>query len=433
MSSNKNGFKETELGILPNDWETEPIQKISDTITDFVANGGFASLRQNVKYKSKIDYAILIRLVDYKNNFQNNFVYINEHAYKYLKKTKLYGGEIIISNVGAYAGTVFRAPFLSIPMNLGPNSIMIKTKYSDDFYYYWFKSPIGNGKIKSILTGSAHPKFNKTDFRKLLVPIPPLIEQKAIAKVLSDIDDKIELNNEMNKTLEEIGQVLFKRWFIDFEFPDENGNPYKSSGGEMVYSEELEKEIPKGWEIVSYSKAVSYIFGFPFDSKLFNDKGQGFPIIRIRDLPKNKTNLFTSEKYDNKYLVNPGDFIIGMDGEFRPYVWKGEDVLLNQRIVKIIPKLTRSYIYYSSFNPLKYIENSKTGTTVIHLNKVDLDAINIILPSMEILNKFEKITLHTLDLEISTYLESLKLSEIRDALLPKLMSGEIRVSLEVTL
>ena len=127
-------------GMLPKGWHLSTINQEMVILTDYVANGSFASLAQNVKYKETEDYAVLIRLVDFNNNFKDNFVFIDEHAYNFLNKSSLYGGEIIISNVGANVGTVFKCPHLKYKMSLAPNSITVKLKGNNDFYYYWFKS-----------------------------------------------------------------------------------------------------------------------------------------------------------------------------------------------------------------------------------------------------------------------------------------------------
>ena len=132
-----------QYGKVPKGWSIEKIGEYASIITDYVANGSFAALAENVNYKSEPDYAVLIRLTDYNNNFSGDFVYIDEHAYEFLSKSKLYGNEIIISNVGANVGTVFKCPKLQKKMSLAPNAIMLKTKGNDDFYYYWFMSRKG--------------------------------------------------------------------------------------------------------------------------------------------------------------------------------------------------------------------------------------------------------------------------------------------------
>ena len=184
-----------------NKWVEKTVKEYSNIITDYVANGSFASLRENVEYHDYKDFAVLIRLADYNNGFKGDFVYVNEDSYNFLNKSKLYGDEIIISNVGINVGTVFKCPKLSCPMTLGPNSILVKMKGNNDFYYYWFKSPEGQFKIQSICSGSAQPKFNKTDFRRIKVPVPPLEEQTKIGHILNKIDQKIEINKKINNKL----------------------------------------------------------------------------------------------------------------------------------------------------------------------------------------------------------------------------------------
>lgn len=191
-------FKDTKIGIVPSHWEVRPIKEITEIVTDYVANGSFASLAENVTYKDEEDVAVLIRLVDYNNDFQGKFVFIDEHAYQFLEKSKLFGGEIIISNVGANVGTVFRCPQLAYKMSLAPNSVMVKFKGNDDFYFHWLRGFNGQQMLKSIVTGSAQPKFNKTNFKEMLVPVPPIGEQNKIASILNTIDEKIEINKKIN-------------------------------------------------------------------------------------------------------------------------------------------------------------------------------------------------------------------------------------------
>ena len=195
-------YKETEFGKIPNSWDVATIKEETKVVVDYVANGSFASLAENVKYKTEEDYAVLIRLVDYKNNYNGNFVFIDKEAYEFLGKSKLFGDEIIISNVGANVGTVFKCPRLKYKMSLAPNSIMVKFKGNNDFYYYWLKSPFGQHMLHSIVTGSDQPKFNKTNFREMSIPVPPIEIQEKIAQLLKPLDEKIEVNKQINSNLE---------------------------------------------------------------------------------------------------------------------------------------------------------------------------------------------------------------------------------------
>ena len=118
-------MKETPWGQIPKHWSVKTVAEQATVVTDYVANGSFAALAENVKYKAEKDVAVLIRLVDYNNGFSGDFVFIDQHAYNYLSKSKLYGDEIIISNVGANVGTVFKCPKLNYKMSLAPNAIMV--------------------------------------------------------------------------------------------------------------------------------------------------------------------------------------------------------------------------------------------------------------------------------------------------------------------
>lgn len=185
---------------MKSSWNYKPISEIMDVLTDYVANGSFASLKENVAY-SDSGFARVIRLTDYNHDFSNDGIYVSEAAYNFLSKTKLFGNEIIIANVGANVGKIFMSPNLNEPMTLGPNSILLKTKFVDSFYYYYFKSPEGQNRIQSIVTGSAQPKFNKTSFKKLIVPVPDIKEQLDIAKKLNIFDEKIKILKQINDNL----------------------------------------------------------------------------------------------------------------------------------------------------------------------------------------------------------------------------------------
>jgi type I restriction enzyme S subunit len=159
-------------------------------VTDYVANGSFASLRENVSYKQEPDYAILVRTIDLSNNFDEDKIYIDERAYKFLSKSTLFGGEIIINNIGAGVGQTFRCPYLKERMSLGPNSILIRTS-NNDFFYYWFNSVYGQNAIIKVVTPGAMPKFNKTGFKTIMVPVPSLSEQSRIVSILDTFEASI--------------------------------------------------------------------------------------------------------------------------------------------------------------------------------------------------------------------------------------------------
>jgi type I restriction enzyme, S subunit len=195
---------------LPKGWMIKKISEVCE-VTDFVANGSFASLAENVKYQTEPDYAILIRLTDYNRGFNGDFIYINESAYKFLKKSKLTGDEIIIANVGANAGDVFRVPQLDRPMTLGPNAIMIKDNCFSNYLYLFCISDMGQHLIKGIISGSAQPKFNKTDFRKIGIIVPNEVIIRRFNEIYSSVYNKILFNHDQNRCLTKIRDNLLSR------------------------------------------------------------------------------------------------------------------------------------------------------------------------------------------------------------------------------
>lgn len=171
-------------------WQTKKIGEVFQ-VTDYVANGSFATLRENVKYLDTPDYAVLVRLADFTNGFdKSKFVYVDKHAYDFLSKSSLKGGELIMSNVGSI-GKVFKCPDLGMPMTLAPNSIVINTP-NNDFYYYYFLSSDFQKKLLDISSQVTLAKFNKTSFKTLEIPIPSISEQQRIVSLLDAEFAKID-------------------------------------------------------------------------------------------------------------------------------------------------------------------------------------------------------------------------------------------------
>lgn len=214
----------------------------------------------------------------------------------------------------------------------------------------------------------------------------------------------------INNNLEQQMEALYKSWFIDFE-------PF---GGTK----------PSSWKNANIYSISNIIYGAPFASKMFNTDGIGQPIIRIRDLKSQEFVTYTTEKHPKGHLINPGDIVVGMDGEFRPYIWGNKQAWLNQRVCIFENKRPKgkAFLLLTIKPLLKVIEQTQVATTVIHIGKKDFDAFEIILPDIKALNQFDEITTPMMEQIVNSRLENKRLSLLRDTLLPKLMSGEFDVS-----
>ena len=407
-------------------------------VTDYVANGSFASLAENVQYYNTVNYAILIRLVDFNNNFSGEFVYVNEHAYNFLSKSKLYGDEIIISNVGANVGTVFKCPNLNKPMTLGPNSIIVKLNGNNDFYYYWFKSRYGKHCIDSIVSGSAQPKFNKTHFKEMAIPVPPIKEQQKIASILSSLDSKIENNRKICANLEAQAQALFKHWFIDFA-------PFKD--GKFVESEL--GMIPEGWRVGKLSDYIDNLSGYSYKGSELQPssiamatiknfvRGGGFKTEGYKEIVISK--VIKDYQYINLFdvLVAHTDLTQNAEVVGNPAIvlsTAGYDkLIMSMDLTKVVSKDKRltSPLIHSILSTRKFKEHALgyvNGTTVLHMNKKAVPEYNLAMPiNLDVLNELTSELNDIYQMMSETYSENLRLSTLRDTLLPKLMSGAIKV------
>ena len=296
------------------------------------------------------------------------------------------------------------------------------------YLYYWFLSPFGKMNIDSKAIGSTQKALTIETLSKFEISLPGLEEQRRIAGILGAIDDKIESNRRINTNLESQAQALYKQWFVDFEFPNEEGKPYKSSGGKMVDS--ALGPIPDGWSVGDIYKYIKVIYGAPYKSALFSERKEGNPLIRIRDLKTFSPQYYTREILPNTEYVNAGDVVAGMDAEFIPCLWMGEMGVLNQRCCKFIGNQERISNYYVMclMKPeLEFAQSYKTGTTVSHLGKTDIDRFVVIQPALFIVEKFSIIADALLNNKIKLAKENITLATLRDTLLPKLMNGEIKI------
>ena len=286
-------------------------------------------------------------------------------------------------------------------------------------------------------SGSVQDNINLATLDRLRFPLPPRPEQRAIAHILGTLDDKIELNRQMDETLEAMGRALFKSWFVDFDpvLAKAEGRdpglpkPLADLFPARLVASEL-GEIPEGWDVGSVYSIADVVYGAPFASAQFNTEGLGMPLIRIRDLADETPGVWTPEVHPKGYKVRPGDVVVGMDGEFRAYLWGGAQAWLNQRVCVFLPKrgASAAFVRNSIIEPLAHVEATETATTVIHLGKGDIDRFSVVVPTDGVLAAFNDNCQPWYDRSVAGKQQSRTLRALRDTLLPTLISGDLRVT-----
>lgn len=311
----------------------------------------------------------------------------------------------------------------------------IKKNFDPEYIYYKIKTL--RNYFHRIADGSTMPIINKSKFENLSLDIPSLKNQKKISNILSVLDNKIEINKKIIANLEELSQTLFKHWFVDFEFPDENGNPYKSSGGEMVDSEL--GMIPKGWEIITINDFANnnVITGKTPSTKIKENYSEtGIPFLTIPDM-HNDIFALNTERYISelgiekliKKVLPKNSLSISCIATPGLVCIIANDTLTNQQINSFTPNKNALYYLYFKLKSMKdYIRDlGSGGSATLNLNKTQFSKIKLVKPINEILYKYDKLVSPNFKMILNIQKEIQQLTQLRDTLLPKLMSGEIEI------
>lgn len=413
-------WKETEIGEIPEDWEVKFLKDISDVLTGFPFKGEEYSLDEGILVVrgENLSYR------KFRWDIPKRWRFLNDSIKKYLLKENL----VVVSmdgNVGVNKA-ITRKKDLPLLLAQRVAAIIAKKGECQDFINQVIMSDLFLKYCNQIKTGTTINHISKVQIESFKILYPNNIkEQKAIAKILSDLDYKIELNNQMNATLEAMAQAIFKHWFIDFEFPDENGKPYKSSGGKMVDSE-LGK-IPEGWKI-KILKEISENFDskrVPLSSRERTERKGQYPYFGA-------TGILD---YVDKYIFDGTYILMGEDGSviddrgypILQYVWGKFWVNNHAHVLKgngISDELL--YILLKNTN----VSHIITGAVQPKINQGNMNDLKYALPDQATLLKISEGIMPLFNKIKSNYEQIGTLTKLRDSLIPKLMSGQIRVPTE---
>ena len=410
------------MNKLHTNWKKLKIEDCAEVI-----GGGTPSTKKKEYWDGDISWITPKDLSNYNNRYiSKGSRNISEKGLKYSSARLLPKNSVLLTT---------RAPigYLAISKkelatNQGFKSLIMKNGNFPEFFYYLLKNNIS--KLLQYASGTTFMELNATNLKSIEFYIPEVKEQKRIASILSALDDKIELNNKTNKILEEMAQTIFKEWFINFNFPNEYGKPYKKSGGEMIDSE-LGK-IPKGWKVITLKDIISIAKGKK--PKATSDK-----ITEKFTMPYLTINCYNNEateytEYNEKMHVKELDIVMVMDGNAGK-IFYGKEGILSSTMAKLI--VEDSNLNELVFYFLKSIEYDlmyhTVGSVIQHADKQYMlnKKFCVSLDNLERLSDIFKCIRKEISLNKK---ENKKLSNIRDSLLPKLMTpkgrradGKIRV------
>lgn len=392
--------------------------------------------------------------------YDDGFVFISEETADRLSKFESFPGDVLL----VHKGTLGQIGIM--PKNrkyhryiMGNSMLRVKcntTKLIPEYLYYWLCSDEGQHYLFSRVSQVGVPQIQKplTTLREASLPVPPLSEQKAIAHILSSLDDKIELNRQMNETLEAMARAIFKSWFVDFDPVRAKKSGRQPAGMDAatadLFPDDFEESslglIPKGWKVGTLGEEIEIIKGKSYKSselvpsstalvtlKSFH-RGGGYRPDGLK--PYNGT-------YKPEQIIKPGELVVAYtdvtqaaDVIGKPAIVKADEryntlvASLDLGIIRVRNKnLNIAFLYYL-FNQndfQNHVYSHTNGSTVLHLSKDGIPSYEFCLPHSSLISKFEKIISPIFDFSNINWQESINITTLRDTLLPKLMSGQIRV------
>lgn len=336
--------------------------------------------------------------------------------------TILYSIDGTIGNIAKYRGE-------KCILGKGACYLKIKDSVYSDYIYYLLQNSHFKNYLKTMATGSTIHHISLQTMRNYTFVLPEYEKQKKIADVLHVIDEKIENNSRSNLELEAMAKTIYDYWFLQFEFPNEEGKPYKSSGGKMVWNKELQREIPEGWEVGNLYDIADFVNGLACQKyrPISEDK---LPVIKISEMHDGitKNTEWVRADIPQKNIIDNGDILFSWSATLETMIWCGGKAGLNQHIFKVITKkYPANYVYMqlSAYivNFVKMAEARKT--TMGHITTNHIKQSLIVLPVKSITEKYDTYVKSSLSKIIENNIENRELIAFREFLLPLLMNGQI--------
>ena len=364
----------------------------------------------------------------------SNVMYVPLEYYEQLsEKSKAITNDILYSVVGSFGKPVLveedrKFIFQRHIAILRPNL----EKVIPEFLYYTLLNPRFYTIADYLAVGAAQRTLSLESLRNIEIELPSLSQQKRIVDVIAPIDKKIHENTIINDYLEEMAKTIYDYWFVQFEFPDENGNPYKSTGGKMRYTKDFGL-APYGWKFGNLYDIAEFINGLACQKYRPMENEASLPVIKIKEMHDGISSNTERVKstIPEKNIVNTGDILFSWSASLEVQRWAGTTGGLNQHIFKVIPKkgYSSSYVYHQlQAYVIKFIQMAEARkTTMGHITSEHLRQSIIVLPPENIIRNFSK-QVDDIHAEINHInIENQRLSQFRDWLLPMLMNGQATI------
>lgn len=345
-----------------------------------------------------------------------------------IKGSILDGLSILVGCIGWDMGNVALVN-VKCATNQQINSItQIKESYNPYYIYYWFKQK--KQYLFQIASVTRTPMLKKSDFSNIELNIPNKNQQDKVVAILSALDSKIELNNRVNAELEAMAKTLYDYWFVQFDFPDKNGKPYKTSGGKMVWNDELKREVPEGWEVSELKDIANITMGQSPPGESYNEVGNG--MIFYQGCTDFGNRFPTVRKFTTEptRFAKEGDILLSVRAPVGALNISKEDCCIGRGLGALNSKNNCIAYLFGVMVNLKQIFDRRNvdGTTFGSITKDDLFSLKVIKPEKSILKQYHSIINPAFEKQNKVELENIKLTELRDWLLPMLMNGQVKVN-----
>ena len=377
------------------------------------------------------------------NSFDfSNLDFITKEKDNLLRNGKLQRDDIVLTTRGTVGNVALysqEVPFSNIRINSGMVIIRVnKNFWHPYFIYLFFQSHLFKKQISRLISGSAQPQLPISILETVSIPQLTLDEQKEIIFNIKSIDQKIQINNQINQELEAMAKTLYDYWFVQFDFPDQNGKPYKSSGGKMVYHPELKREIPEGWGVEKLGELAQFKNGINYEKT--SSGSEKVKIINVRNISSstifiNQTDLdeiFLENDKSTNFIVNEGMILItrsGIPGATRLVSELEAKTVYSGFIIasEVNDLIYKNLIFYYLKHVEEVLKNQSAGTIMKNISQSVLTDMAVSLPPQNVLLKFNSIIDNLLEQMKNVQRQNQELTQLRDWLLPMLMNGQVKV------